>query len=440
VVRIQVFGEEDLTVESKIDGDGNIYFPLLGVVAVAGKTIPELQEYLSAQLARGYVRTPHVTAYVFKYRNVYLSGEVKMPGGHPYEDGLNVQKAITMAGGLTDKAERESVHVLRRIDSRDEMIVATLDTLVLPDDIIVVPEGQKIYVSGEVKNPGRFVYEKGLTVHKAVGLAGGRTDKAEKGSVKLTRVTEGLAATMVVNPDATVLPGDILVVEPQDSKFYTSGEVKNAGGYPYKEGLTVHKAIAMAGGLTDKAQKGDFHILRSVDGQEATLAAKLETLVLPDDIIVVAQGEKFFVNGEVKMPGRYLYEKGLTVHKAITMAGGFTEKAEKGAIKVTRQPEGMAHTVEVDLEARVLPDDFIVIAQTHKVYVNGEVKKAGDYPYEKGLTIHKIVTMAGGFTDKAAVGRTKILRIVNGEEQSLRASLDAIVLPEDIVVVPRSFF
>jgi protein involved in polysaccharide export with SLBB domain len=439
-VRIQVYGEEDLTVESKIDGDGNINFPLLGIVPVAGKTIPELQEYLGAQLARGYVRMPRVTAHVFKYRNFFVSGEVKAPGGHPYEDGLSVQKAITMAGGLTDKAERDNVHVLRRIDGRDEVLSVKLDSLVLPDDTIVVPEGQKVYVSGEVKTPGRFLYEKGLTVHNALGLAGGRTEKGEKGIVKVTRVTDGLAATMTVDPGAAVMPGDILVVEPQDYKFYTSGEVKNAGGYPYKAGLTVHKAIAMAGGLTDKAQRGDVHILRSVDGKEETLTAKLDTLVLPDDIIVVAEGEKFFVNGEVKMPGRYLYEKGLTVHKAITMAGGFTGKAEKVAIKVTRQPEGMPHTVEVDLDARVLPDDFIVIGQMHKIYVNGEVKKAGDYPYEKGLTIHKIVTMAGGFTDKAAVGRTKILRIVNGQEQSLRVDLDAIVLPEDIVVVPRSFF
>ena len=45
-----------------------------------------------------------------------------------------------------------------------------------------------------------------------------------------------------------MLPDDILVVEPQDYKFYASGEVKNPGGYPYKEGLTVHKALAMAGG------------------------------------------------------------------------------------------------------------------------------------------------------------------------------------------------
>jgi polysaccharide biosynthesis/export protein len=439
-VRIQVYGEEDLTVESKIDGDGNINFPLLGVISVAGKTIPELQEYLTTKLAGGYVRMPSVTAYVFKYRNFFVSGEVKSPGGHPYEDGLSVQKAITMAGGLTDKAERDNVHVLRRIDGQEEILSVKLESLVLPDDTIVVPEGQKIYVSGEVKTPGRFVYEKGLTIHKALSLAGGRTEKGEKGVVKVTRVTEGLAKTMNVNPDTDVRPGDILVVEPQDYKFYTSGEVKHAGGFPYKEGLTIHKAIAMAGGLTDKAQKADFHVLRSVNGREEMLEAKLDTLVLPDDIIVVAEGEKFFVNGEVKTPGRYLYEKNLTIHKAITMAGGFTEKAEKTTIKVTRQAESMSHTVDVDLDSHVLPDDFIVIAQMHKVYVNGEVKKAGDYPYERGLTIHKIVTMAGGFTDKAAVGRTKVLRIVNGEEQSLRVNLDAIVLPEDIVVVPRSFF
>ena len=441
VVRIQVYGEEDLTVESKIDGDGNINFPLLGVVKVAGKTIPELQEHLARQLASGYVRMPRVSAYVAKYRNFYVSGEVKAPGGHPYEEGLSVQKAITMAGGVTEKGERDNVHVLRHVDGKEEILPVTLESLVLPDDTIVVPEGQKFYVSGEVKTPGRFVYEKGLTIHKALTLAGGRTEKAEKGIVRVTRVTEGLAATMTVNPDAAVMPGDIIVVEPQDYKFYTSGEVKSPGGYPYKDGLTVHKAISMAGGLTEKAQRGDLHILRSVNGQEQTLEVKLDTLVFPDDIIVVAQGEKFFVSGEVKTPGRYLYEKGLTVHKAITMAGGFTEKAEKATIKVTRHAEGADHTImEVDLDARVLPDDFIVIAQMHKVYVNGEVKKAGDYPYEKGLTIHKIITMAGGFTDKAAIGRTKVLRMVNGEEQSVRVNLDAIVLPEDIVVVPRSFF
>ena len=53
VVHIQVYGEDDLTVESRVDGDGNINFPLLGIVSVAGKASQELQEYLTTRLAGG---------------------------------------------------------------------------------------------------------------------------------------------------------------------------------------------------------------------------------------------------------------------------------------------------------------------------------------------------------------------------------------------------
>ena len=59
------------------------------------------------------------------------------------------------------------------------------------------------------------------------------------------------------------------------------------------------------------------------------VSAKLDTLVRPDDTIVVAEGQRFYVSGEV-IPGRYLYEKGLTVHKALSMAGGRSEKGRRG--------------------------------------------------------------------------------------------------------------
>ncbi len=440
VIRIQVYGEEDLSIESKIDGDGNIRLPLLGTILVGGKTITELQETLTERLAAGYVRNPRVTIYIVKHRNFYLSGGVRSPGGYSYEEGLNVQKAISLAGGLTEKAERGALHILRRVGGQEETIPVQLDTLVHPDDIIVVAEGQKFFVSGEVKTPGRYLYEKSLSVSKALGLAGGRTDKAEKSTVKVTRLTSGLAETFALSPDAEVLPDDILVVEPEHHKFYASGEVKTPGGYPYQESLTVHRAVAMAGGLTEKAERGALHTLRRVGDREETIPVQLDTLVLPDDIIVVAEGRRFYVSGEVKTPGRYLYEKGMTVHKAVSMAGGWTEKAEKSTILVTRLTDNVAHTVEIALDAPLLPDDFIVAPQLKKIYVNGEVKRAGDFPYGRGLTVHQVITMAGGFTDKAAENSTKILRKINGQEQSIQANLDTIILPEDIVVVPRSFF
>jgi protein involved in polysaccharide export with SLBB domain len=370
----------------------------------------------------------------------YASGEVKNPGGYPYKEGLTVHKAIAMAGGLTEKAERGEIHILRTVQGQEETLVSKPDSMLLPDDTIVVAESRRFYVSGEVKTPGRYLYEKAMTVHKALSMAGGRTEKGEKGLIKVTRLAHGVAETLVVTSDGVVQPDDILVVEPQDYKFYASGDVRTPGGYPYHDGLTVHKAIAMAGGLTEKADPETIRVLRHTQAGEEALPVKLDALVLPDDIIVVAEGQRFYVSGEVRTPGRFLYERGMTVHKAITMAGGFTERADKAMIQVTRVTEGLAQTKEAALDTTMLPNDFVVISQIHKIYVNGEVRKAGDYPYEKGLTIHKVITMAGGFTDKAATGRTKVLRIVNGEEQSLRVSLDAVVLPEDIVVVPRSFF
>ena len=370
----------------------------------------------------------------------YTSGEVKNPGGYPYKEGLTVHQAISLAGGLTEKAERGDLRVLRPAKGQEETLRVKLDTLVLPDDIIVVPEGQRFYVSGEVRTAGRYFYEKGLTVHKAISMAGGFTERAEKGTIKVTRISEGLAEPMVVTPEAAVLPDDIIVVEPQNHKFYTSGEVKNPGGYPYKEGLTVHQAISLAGGLTDKAERNDLQVLRLTKGQEETLRVKLDTLVLPEDIIVVAEGQRFYVSGEIKTPGRYFYEKGLTVHKAISMAGGVTEKAETREIRVARVIGGRAETIAVNLNAPVVPEDFIIVERLQKVYVNGEVKKPGDYPYEKNITLHKVITMAGGFTDKASESRTKVLRVIDGHEQSIRLKLEDVVFPEDIIVVPRSFF
>jgi polysaccharide export outer membrane protein len=590
VIRIQVFGEDDLTVEGKISGDGTMNVPLLGPVRIGGRTAQEVRDEMTTRLAEGYIRQPKVAVYIVRYRNVYVSGEVKAPGGYPYENGLTVQQAISLAGGLTEKGERRGIRLHRTAEGgsntiavdlntplfpddtvvvapsekvyvtgevtrsgglpyedglrlhkaitlaggftdkadkraikvtrvaqgqaqviqadpelvlqpedivtietenhkvyvsgevrtpggypyndgmtvhkalalaggltekaergdlqalrhtgpgREETVTVHLDSPVLPDDIIVVAEGQRVYVSGEVKTPGRYLYEKGMTVHKALSLAGGVTDRAEQGEVKLTRVADGQATTGVGEPGTPLQPDDILVVEPQNRRVYVSGEVKLPGGYPYKDNLNVQKAIAMAGGLTEKAERGTLKLVRVHNGREEVAIATENTVIFPEDTILVAEGQRFYVSGEVKAAGRYLYEPGVTVQKAITMAGGFTERADRFSMTVVRVNGHGIRSTAVEFDGLVMPDDVIVVSQAQKIYVNGEVKKPGDYVFEKGLTVHKAITMAGGFSDKAAEGRTKVLRTVNGVEQSVRVKLEDILLPDDIIVVPQSFF
>lgn len=366
VIRIQVFGEDDLTVETKVAGDGAINFPLLGSVHVAGKTVEEVQDYLITQLAGGYMRSPRVGVFIVRYRNIYVSGEVKTPGGFPYEAGLTVQKAISLAGGFTDKSETRKVAVTRLTGDLTDTVMLGLEVPVFPDDILAVGSMQNFFVIGEVVRPGRYPYEEQLTLKKAITLAGGVTDKADPQGVKVTRLKEASVMTLSAGSDAIVFADDIIVVEVQNRKFYVSGEVKTPGGYPYRDGVSVQKAIALAGGLT--------------------------------------------------------------------------EKADKTGVKVTRSDGTAVEMTELGADVPVMADDLIVVAKAKKFYVNGEVKRAGDFPYEKGVTVHKAITMAGGFTDKAAKSSTKVLRIINGEERMIEVPLDALVLPEDIIVVPQRFF
>ena len=438
VIRIQVFGEDDLTLESRVGGDGKLNYPLLGVLHVGGQTTEDLQADLTKRLSAGYVRSPKVTVSIVRHRNVYVSGEVKAPGGFAYEDGLTAQKAITMAGGFTEKAAKNSLTVTRRKADQDEIVNAQLHTPLFPDDTIVVGQVQKFYLMGEVSRPGSYPYpfEEQLTANKAVSLAGGFTEKAEKQALKVTRVTESGAQTIALGVDDVILPNDILSVSTQNRKFYISGEVRTPGAYPYNENISLQKALAMAGGATEKADRQALTVRRVVEGQEQSLVLPLEAAVQPEDLIIVREGQRVYVTGEVKTPGRYAYETGATIQRVLTLAGGVTEKAEVSVVKLTRTTEQGVETTVVPQDAVVLPEDIIlVVPKSDKFYVSGEVKSPGSYTHKEGLSLQKALAMAGGVTEKGDVERLQLVRIVNNQEEHPVVTLESPVMPEDTIVV-----
>ena len=73
-------------------------------------------------------------------------------------------------------------------------------------------------------------------------------------------------------------------------------------------------------------------------------------------------------------------------------------------------------------------------------YVFGEVKNPGKYEFEKGTTVLKAITTAGGVTDIASINRTKVVREEEGMRKKLKVKMNDPVFPEDIIIVPESFF
>ena len=140
LIRVQVFGEDELTTETRVSGDGKIAMPLLGVLEIQGLTVKETEELITARFASGYLKHPQVSVYIIKYRNFYVTGEVRSPGGYPYQDGLTVLKAVALAGGFTDKASKGRIKVKRLKGKEEETISVNTEDPVSPDDIIVVPQ------------------------------------------------------------------------------------------------------------------------------------------------------------------------------------------------------------------------------------------------------------------------------------------------------------
>ena len=153
VLQISVFEEPDLATKARVSRGGEVVFPMLGRVQVAGLTVSQVQEKLTRLLGEDYLVHPQVQVFLETSRNVFVTGEVMKPGSYPTstEKPTTVMEIITLAGGFTKEAELNGTRIIRMEDGQRKTIrvrVADIirkgdkgvDTTVRPDDIVYVPE------------------------------------------------------------------------------------------------------------------------------------------------------------------------------------------------------------------------------------------------------------------------------------------------------------
>lgn len=140
-VRVEVLGEAELTLDALIDPSGQINYPFLGTVRAAGETVRGLELKIRNGLRGGYLVNPDVRVSLAAYRPVFISGQVKAPGSYPYSLGLNVERAITLAGGLSPFGSTSRIYRQRNGAVGDgDRTKVSMDSAVLPGDYIIVDE------------------------------------------------------------------------------------------------------------------------------------------------------------------------------------------------------------------------------------------------------------------------------------------------------------
>jgi polysaccharide export outer membrane protein len=237
VLVISVWGDEDLTREVVVSPEGTVTFPLIGEVRAAGQSSEDIGEVIAERLADGYLIDPRVGVVVKEYRSqkVYVLGEVVRPGTYQLDSRASVLEIISEAGGLADNAgdvaqiirggkdwskdqplwpNQVGVGQVIEVDLRG-LLSGEVDSASLQlqhGDTLFVRKGEVFFIYGEVGQPGKYRWEKNLTVLKAVIIAGGFTDIASQRRIKIRREDPEGGSKIRVKLDTPVEPGDTVIV------------------------------------------------------------------------------------------------------------------------------------------------------------------------------------------------------------------------------------
>jgi len=191
------------------------------------------------------------------------------------------------------------------------------------------------------------------------------------------------------------------------------------------------------------------------------VSAKIEKLfadgylVSPQVDVFISEhrSKKAIILGQIRNPGQYELRGTISFLEFISKAGGLT--ADAGSTAIIKRTNGTASTrdqIVLDLEKlikkgdtslniHILDNDSIYISKAKTYYVSGEVKKPDSYKFESDLTVIKAITMAGGFSKIAAKNKVQIIRVSDGRKKVFKnVNMDEPVLPDDVIVVPESFF
>jgi polysaccharide export outer membrane protein len=200
VLRISVYGQPDLATEARVGDSGNISFPLIGDVKMAGITPAQGETEIAKRLSKGgFILEPFVTLNVVQYRGQQISvlGRVNRPGKHTLEKVGRVTDALALAGGIAGDGA-DTVTLVRTRDGKPEYrdidVIALFkpggeanNELVQDGDIVNVSRQPMFYIYGEVQRPGAFRLEQNMSVVQALSMGGGVTARGTQRGLKILR-------------------------------------------------------------------------------------------------------------------------------------------------------------------------------------------------------------------------------------------------------------
>jgi polysaccharide export outer membrane protein len=226
-IRVQVFQNPDLTVETRIAENGIVTYPLVGTIALGGLSVPAAEKKLAGALRTGgFLKQPQVNITLLQVRGSQFSvlGQVNRPGRFALDTAsLRVSDALALAGGATSTGDdtvilsgtRDGAPFRKTIDIPALFLGAnsTEDIMVAPGDSLYVHRAPVFYIYGEAQRNGPYRIERGMNVMQGLAAGGGTTSRGTESRLQLYR-KDAKGAVQKFTPELTepLQPNDVIYV------------------------------------------------------------------------------------------------------------------------------------------------------------------------------------------------------------------------------------
>ena len=392
---IQLFGKENATYPFTINREGQVQFPNIGPITLAGMTFQKVQELIDITVAERMVGVKASTTMgALRTIRVFVLGEVKRPGSFTVGSLATMTNAIFASGGITGVGSLRRIQLKRGNKTITEMDLYELllsgntktDSRLLPGDVIFVPPvGTTAEITGSINRPAQYELKDAKNLAALVKMAGGLTNTSHAAKVAITRVN-AIGERSLFNVDLTQRSGKAFKLQDGDkisiggaldyinNQITIKGSAKRPGLYSWHQGIRFSDVISTPYEVMPGTDI-DVALLQSMSPETGRIETRLfspsaawsapnseqdpilngyDEVILFDltsnrpamleaTINMLRQQSRFkervqtvFVTGSVKFPGNYPLTIGMNTEKLIELAGGLTESAYGSNGEITR--------------------------------------------------------------------------------------------------------
>ena len=226
-IRVLIYQNPDMTLETRVSEDGTINYPLVGALTLGGLGIGAAESRIAKALQDGgFIKQPQVNIALLSIRGNKISvlGQVNRPGSYPLETfNTRVSQLLAEAGGVAaggaDRiiltGTREAKPFRREIDI-DALYRENLtdeDVQVAGGDTVYVPRASTFYIYGEVARPGTYRIERNMTMRQAIAAGGGLSARGTERRLRVVRRNgQGVPEKTSIDLNDQVAPDDVIYV------------------------------------------------------------------------------------------------------------------------------------------------------------------------------------------------------------------------------------